>query len=342
MKIIDFESHYMPLEFKELASQRKEGEFPRYLKDEDIYIDGYKTGFAKVPYYLIYDKLTDIAENRIKDMDEYGVDCMVISATPNFERFDPEIAVDAARKVNDSMYEIGKKYPGRFKFFATLPVQDVEASCAELERCVKELGFVGWFTVSNYGDDALDDPRYKPLLQKAADLGVFIYLHPEIPRDERFHGLGTQLLMGGLGFQVDVQLTLFRMILSGTFDEIPNLKLMLGHFGEALPFTLDRSSARNKDKQWSKNLHLPAVNEHPVKYYFENNIWVTCSGNHCKAAFECTKEVIGIDRILVGTDYPFEKLENSIGFIRSLDMSEEEREKFYFRNAENAFDIYLD
>ena len=240
------------------------------------------------------------------------------------------------------MFEIGRKYPGRFKFFATLPIQDVEASCLELERCMKELGFVGWFTVSNYGDSALDDVRYKPILKKLADLEGFVYLHPEIPTMERFHGLGTQLLMGGLGFQVDVQLTLFRLILSGTFDEIPNLKMMLGHFGEALPFTLDRSSARNKDKQWSKNLHLPAVNEHPVKYYFQKNIWVTCSGNHCEAAFKCTKEVLGIDRILIGTDYPFEKLENSISFIENLNMTDEEREKFYYKNAEDSFKIFID
>lgn len=339
MKKIDFETHYMPIEFTELASRRGADEFPKYDKVGGFLIDGGTYGSVKAPYFLVYDKLINIADQRIHDMDEAGIDVSVISCTPNYERFDPSIAVDACRRANDFMYQMGQRHPGRFLFYATLPVQDVKASCLELERCVKELGFVGWFTVSNYGEIGVDDRRFLPILKKVEELGCFIYMHPAIPSMTRFHGYGTQLLMGGLGFAVDVSLTLYRMICSGIMDECPGLKIMLGHYGEALPFTLDRSSARKG--KWSPELHKPAVNLQPFKYYFEKNIWVTSSGNHSKAAFNCCRDVLGIDKMLFGTDYPFEKYEDSLGFLRTVSMTEYEREKFFYKNAEAAFGIHV-
>lgn len=111
---------------------------------------------------------------------------------------------------------------------------------------MKEYGFVSWHTHSNYGNTAPDDPRYLPLFRKAAELGVYVYLHPQLPEGSRYAGYGFTFAGPGLGFTVDTVTTLLRMVVSGLFDEIPSLRLVLGHLGEGLPFLLDRIENRIK------------------------------------------------------------------------------------------------
>lgn len=88
------------------------------------------------------------------------------------------------------------------------------------------------------------DPRYLPLFRKAAELGVYVYLHPQLPEGSRYAGYGFTFAGPGLGFTVDTVTTLLRMVVSGLFDEIPSLRLVLGHLGEGLPFLLDRIENR--------------------------------------------------------------------------------------------------
>ena len=128
--------------------------------------------------------------------------------------------------------------------------------------------------------------------------------------------------------------TLLAMITRGIFDEIPDLQVVTGHFGEALPFLMNRMDA-----------HLnPAIDEglvqiHPVSWYFKNNIWVTTSGNMQETAFELTKEVVGLDRILLGTDYPYETFEEEMSFLYGLDLTDEKCEMLYHGNAERLMHI---
>lgn len=142
--------------------------------------------------------------------------------------------------------ELTRAHPGRLFGSAILPVKDVAAAERELERCVKEYGFVSWHTHSNYGNTAPDDPRYLPLFRNAAELGVYVYLHPQLPEGSRYAGYGFTFAGPGLGFTVDTVTTLLRMVVSGLFDEIPSLRLVLGHLGEGLPFLLDRIENRIK------------------------------------------------------------------------------------------------
>jgi len=222
-----------------------------------------------------------------------------------------------------------KKYPGRYLGSAILPVQDVPAACAELERCVKYLGFVSWHVHSNFGETYPDDPRYLPIYKKAAELGVYVYLHPQLPQGLRVGDLGFAVAGPGLGFTVDTMITLTRMVVTGIFDEVPNLKVVLGHLGEALPFLLKRMDNRMK--------FVPnpvAKNKHDFSYYFQNNIWVTTSGNMSDEAFACTVEAIGLDRILFGSDHPYENMGDMVEFVKELPLGESERQQLYYKNAE--------
>lgn len=331
MKRIDFEAHYYTQSFLDTAADRTE--IPIYdTKAQSMY----HGGDGLLPIRPIIPKLLDLAEGRVAEMDKSGVDMAMLSISLGIEQLPPELGVREAIRNHDVLYEAIKKHPGRFGGCAVLAVADIEASLSELERCGKELGFKCWNAFSNYGETRLDDDRYFPLLKKASELGMYVYIHPAMPTISAFHGYGGALASSGLGFAFDVATTLVRMIFKGIFDELPDLKVMIGHLGEGLPFLmqrLDDASARmGTSNGKAHNLKLPSE-------YFKTNIWVSTSGNFSKAAFNCAKEVFGIDRIVFGSDYPMERMEENVGFVDSLELSPGEFEKLYSGNAERYFGI---
>lgn len=280
--------------------------------------------------------------DRVAHMDKLGIDAQIVSCAGGLERFDLDTATYVARNANDEFAEMMVKYPGRFYGYATLIPQDIEGSILELERCSKELHFPAWNTHTNFTKTYIDDDEYFPLLQKADELGMFVYLHPGPPSIERLNGLGG-MLNGGLGYHVDGMITLTRLVCKGVFDRLPNLKIMLGHYGEALPFMIDRIDSLSKQYEFNsigESLgNNGGISDHSMRYYFENNIFVTTSGNFDKAAFICTKESIGIERMLFGTDYPIEKYEQTLEFLDGVGMTQEEAEKLYYRNSKEYFGI---
>ncbi|MGI5971846.1 MAG: amidohydrolase family protein [Oscillospiraceae bacterium] len=279
---------------------------------------------------------------RIQIMDKYNVRTAFVSIGGGLEGFPLDTAVDVSRSANDELYALSRKHSGRIRGYANLVPQSVEISMSELIRCHDELGFIAWNTHSNFTDTHIDDDEYFPLLEKAAQLGMFVYLHPGPSSYERLNGFG-QVLNAGLGYHVDVAITLTRLILKGVFDRLPELKLILGHYGETLPFILDRMDSFISQNQ-AKNVpdsvcRNRSVNEHKLDYYFKRNIYVTTSGNYSSAAFNCTKERLGIDHMLFGTDYPIESYEQTVEFLESVGMTQVEKEMLYYKNAEEIFGI---
>lgn len=331
MKRIDFEAHYYTQSFLDTAADRTE--IPIYNTKTSSMYHG---GDGLLPIKPIVPELLDLAEERVRAMDNAGVDMAMLSISLGIEQLPGEQGAREAVKNHDILYEAIQKYPGRFGGCAVLAVSDIEASLLELERCGRELGFGCWNAFSNYGETRLDDDRYFPLLEKAAELGMYVYIHPAMPVIDALHGYGAGMAGSGLGFAFDVATTLVRMIFNGIFDRLPKLKVMLGHLGEGLPFLmrrLDDASARMGDCNGkAHNLKLPSE-------YFKTNVWVSTSGNFSKAAFHCAKEVFGMDHIVFGTDYPMERMEENIEFINGLELSIPDFEKLYFGNAEQYFGI---
>ena len=214
--------------------------------------------------------------------------------------------------------------------YAALAPKDPLQAADELERCVKELGFVGWNTHSNFGDSYLDDKKYLPILARAAKLGVPVYLHPTVPAIPQVKGYGFALAGAPFGFGLETALCMMRLIYSGVFDIYPNLKVILGHLGEGLPFAFKRID-------WAYERPFdpaarPKLSRKPSEYLKEN-VLVTTSGNHFKPAFMCTYETLGVENILLGTDYPYEDLEECIEFLESLPLPQSEKEAIYLANA---------
>ena len=234
MRTIDTEHHFTTPLYMETLNARTtvprviEGKGLAYWEDAIIPIG--KTGAGP--------KLADMGEGRIKAMDAAGVDFAVLSLTaPGVEPFDPPTATKVARDANDRLAEYIAAYPDRLAGMATLSVKEPAEAVSELERCVKELGFQGWHTHSNFGDSYLDEKRYWPVLEAAEALDVPVYLHPTAPMIPELRSFGICLAGPTFGFGTEVMYVFLRMIHRGVFDEFPKLKVILGPLrgGDPLP-----------------------------------------------------------------------------------------------------------
>ena len=325
-RTIDLENHFATHEWLDVL--RNNPGYPRL-------VDGKGLGFTSDAWMPMgwQSDLLDLGTGRIDLMDAAGIDYAVLSLTsPGVEQFEPGLGTRLARKANDLLAETIDKYPTRFGGWASLAPKDSDAAVAELERCVKELGFKGWHTWSNFGDSYLDEKRYWPILAKAEELDVPVYLHPAVPMIPELRSFGMVLAGPAFGFGTEVMFVFLRMIVRGVFDAFPKLKIIMGHYGEALPFLVDRID-RPFRHGTPPNPEIGPGSKKPASEYLLNNLYVTTSGNYLPAAFFCTRDGIGMDKILLGTDFPFEDMTECMDFLERLPLSEEERISLYQGNA---------
>lgn len=277
-------------------------------------------------------RLFDLGELRLAEMDEAGIDVQVLShSAPSTQRLDPESAVRLARGANDRLAVAIKRHPDRFAGFAALPTPDPKAAADELERAVTKLGFKGAMVHGLTNGLFFDDKRFWPIMERAEALDVPIYLHPAVPHKavidiyykdyvEKYPAITNAVW----GFTVETATQGVRMVLSGAFDAYPNLKIILGHLGEGLPFLL-----------WRIDMALNRPNSTPVAFRdtFNRNVWITTSGNFCTPALICSMLEMGADRILYSVDYPFVRNMPGTKWIQDLQISPDDKTKILAGNA---------
>jgi len=228
-------------------------------------------------------RLLDVGEVRLRKMDEYGMEYMIVSLnSPAIQAIpDRARAVDVARRANDLLAEHLERRRDRFRGFAALPMQDPDAAAKEAQRCVRDLGFVGALVngYSQVGDADtavyLDDPRYKAFWSAFAALDVSFYLHPREPlaSQSRIYDGHPWLLGSAWAFNVETSTHALRLMGSGLFDQYPGLTVILGHLGEGLPGMIWRVDHRIRTAPRG----LPA--KMPFAHYLSNNFYITTSGN---------------------------------------------------------------
>ena len=242
-------------------------------------------------------RLLDLAGERLALMDESGLDMQVLSlTTPALHDLGPE-SVEIARRVNDAMAEVVARHPSRFQALATLPVTRPDEAALELERCVATLGFKGTMLCGRVGTRNIDDPAFVPVLRAAEASGVPILIHPQVPteavRAAYYSGFTPEVDMAfssyGLGWHYEAGIQFLRLVLAGTFDRMPTLQVILGHWGERLA-ALDRVA----------NL------AQPIATYLRRNLYVTASGMFLPHYLERAAAIVGTDRLLFSTDYPYQ------------------------------------
>jgi uncharacterized protein len=328
MRKTDLENHFVTPMFQEALATNK-----GYPQTDPVKGLGFAAD-AWLPLTATGAKLADLGEGRLRVMDAAGVDYAVLSLTaPGAEQFEVEVGKKVAENANDVLAALMKEHPDRFGGFAALAPKDPDWSVKELERCVKQLGFRGWETHSNFGDSHLDEERYWPILEKVQELDIVIYLHPAVPKIPELREFGMVLAGPTFGFGVEVSYTFLRMIVRGVFDRFPNLKIMMGHLGEAFPFLVDRVDRAYMQGHEKPNPGIGPGSKHVASYYVKKNLWVTTSGNYLPAAFVCSRDGLGMDRVLLATDFPYEDMGDCMSYLAGLPLTEDEKAKLYETNA---------
>ncbi len=273
-------------------------------------------------------------------MDRSGISMQILSCYgPGPDILDGEEAVALARAINNRLGAAIAKHPERFGGFAHLPMRNGEDAAREFQRAVRELGFCGAIVNGTTQDRFLDDPSFAPVLSMAEQLDAPIYLHPHLPpeavRKAYFDGLpgptGTQLSGPGWGWHSETALHILRMVLSGTFDRHPKLKMIVGHMGEGLPAMLMRC-----DHVFGGKLaHLTRSVSDTVL----DHVSITTSGLFTLPPFEVALAVFGVDRVMFSVDYPYASNQQGRQFLDRLKLSESDMEKVCHGNAERLLGL---
>jgi gamma-resorcylate decarboxylase len=290
-------------------------------------------------------RVMDIHERRLREMDQNGIELMLLSLNaPAVQAIpDEKRAAEVARKANDYLAEQVAKRPDRFQGLAALAMQNPDGAARELERCVKELGFRGALVngFSQTGDAHkvvyYDLPQYRPFWATVERLDVPFYLHPRnpLPRDGNIYE-GHSWLLGPIwAFGHETAVHALRLMGSGVFDAHPRLNIILGHLGENLPYAMWRIDNANG---WIENRHnYPAKKR--MRDYFCGNFHITTSGNfHTQALIDAIL-VLGADRIMFSADWPFENIDHAAAWFDVCPISEADRRKIGRDNARKLFKL---
>ena len=281
-------------------------------------------------------KLEDVDGERLAAMDETGLDVQVLSLMPpGVQSLDPDESVALAERTNDLIAATIRARPERYEGFATLPTAAPGAAARELKRCVADLGFKGAMLCGRTRDRNIDHPDFHPIFAAAAELRVPLYIHPQTPqravREAYYSGFGETLDLAfatsGIGWHYETGIQFLRLILAGTFDRHPDLRIVLGHWGEVVLFYLDRIDDLSRRTNTLKR---------PVADYVRQNLVVTPSGMFSQSYLQRSIEILGLDRIMMSTDYPFRFAPNggARAFLRDAAISEEGKTKIAHGNWE--------
>ena len=284
-------------------------------------------------------KLMDMGEGRLHDMDAHGIDMQALSYASSPHLVSGQAGMGLCAKANDDLAAACARHAGRFVALATLPWQEPEAAVKELERCVRQLGFKGVLLNGRPGEAFVDDARHRPVLEALNTLRVPLFLHPGPPlpqvRDAYYAGfsreVSARLSMFAWGWHNEEGVQLVRLLLSGVFDRLPRLRVLSGHWGELVPFFLQRLDDSIPQEATGLQRSLTQT--------FREHVYVTPSGMTSLPHFLFVREVVGPDRLLFSVDYPYLSLNGARAWLENLPVSHKEKEKLACRNAEELLGL---
>jgi uncharacterized protein len=291
------------------------------------------------------DKITDLGEGRIAEMDRYGITVQVVSKAgihmgPSADMFEGDEAVAFAKAFNDDAARKIAARPDRLAAFAHLSANIPEAAADELERTVSGYGFKGALISGMVRGRFLDDAKFAPLLARAEKLDVPLYIHPGPPpaevRKAYYEGSFSQKIGMGLatfawGWHYETALHVVRLAVSGTLDKYPRLNLIIGHTGEALPFVLARC-----EHEFSSDL---AYLSRPLSKIITDQVYVTSAGFFTNPPFLAALQTFGIDRLMFSIDYPYASNAEGREFLDNVPLSPGDLEKFAHGNADRLLKL---
>ena len=307
--VIALEEHYWD---KELISHLGDGEATRSPK--------------------MMERLYDLGDIRIREMDEAGIDMQLIShGAPSGQKIEADIGPKLISGMNDRLAEAIKPHPDRLAAFAALPTAAPEAAADELERSVTELGFKGAMICGLTNGKFHDEKQFWPIFARAEKLDVPIYMHPSFPDDRIIDAYYKEyikdfpmVMRAAWGYTVETATQAIRMVLSGMFEEYPKLKIILGHMGETLPYQL-----------WRIDQALSRPGHSTIKFreVFSEHFWITTSGHFSTPALLTSMMELGSDKIMFAVDWPFVANTPAMEWFETVQISAADRKKILSENA---------
>jgi predicted TIM-barrel fold metal-dependent hydrolase len=281
-------------------------------------------------------QLLDVDGPRLADMDASGVDMAVLSlGLPGVQVFEPAQAVSLARLANDRLSDIVRRHPARFAGLATFAPHDPSAATREMERAIGSLRLNGFLVNSHTNGVYLDHSSAWPMLEAAEALDAPIYIHPRAPSDGMAAPFRDYRMEGAIwGYGVETATHAVRLMLSGTLDRFPRLRIILGHMGEALPFWMWRL-----DYMASPGSRAALRNQLKPSEYLQRNFVITTAGIEDPAVLRFCIDKLGAERIMWAVDYPYQRMAPAAAFIEEAPLSNTERSLIAHANAERIFRI---
>ena len=330
MKIITLEEHYLDVAVARASAPATQALSPHFSAAYDP--------ASGTPYSPGADVLTDLDDGRISDMDRNGIAVQVLSGLST-QQLPADVAVDLVRATNDTLAAAVRRHPSRFAAFTALPTSVPDAAAVELERGVGELGFVGAMIMGRTEGEFLSAERFDPILRTAAALQVPIYLHPGVPpaatSASNYEGLDplvtARFQTTAWGWHQETAVHFLQLVLNGVLDRYPGLQIILGHWGEMIPFFLDRI-----DEALPRQVTRL---DRTIGEYVRQNVYVTPSGMFSQAQLRFCVDVLGADRLMFSVDYPFLANEGAVGFLEAADLPNAAKEDFAHGTAERLLKL---
>lgn len=286
------------------------------------------------------DRLLDLEGERLKIMDEAGIDMHLLALTSTgVQMLDAARGAAVAALANDRLADLIRRRPDRFAGLCTIAPQDPESAAREIERSVNKLKLNGVMINSHTNGEYLDQPRFLPILEAAAALDVPIYIHPRSPAPWMAAAYRDYHLEHAIwGYAVETGLHALRLIMCGVFDRLPKLQIVIGHMGENIPYGLYRMDWMHEMTGRTKMMERPALKMKPSEY-FKRNFAITTSGVNWTPALQFCIEVLGADRIMWAVDYPYQETMEATRWMNEAPIPDADKEKIFHGNATRIFRI---
>jgi aminocarboxymuconate-semialdehyde decarboxylase len=292
--VIDIHAHVMSMDAQELTR-------PHFTRDKDPFFH-FSSAATDASNKRLMAEITpklSVAEVRLRDMDRMGVDVQAISVAPPqyFYWTEPDLGVRLARLQNDNLAGMVRAHPDRFVGLGTLPLQDVDASLAELDRMAGDLGFTGIEICTSVNGSDLDHPRFEPLFRRAEELDVLIVMHPNgFSHGER---LADYYLINTVGMPLDSTVSVARLIFGGVLERHPDLKIVVVHGGGYLPFYPARFDHAYRMREDCREHITRPPSTYLAQLHFDTMVFDPDDLALLIARY-------GADHVLLGSDYPYD------------------------------------
>jgi len=323
MPVIDIHNHFFPREWPDLAARYGTPDWPRIKHTEP--------GKAEIMLGNRFFRQIDSAcwdpEVRLSQMDRDGVDTQIMSATPVLFAYDrpPQQALDCARLFNDAALDLCAEGKGRLKSLCQVPLQDIDAACAELSRSMRA-GHLGVEIGNHVGEKNLDDPGIVTFLHHCADEGAAVLVHPwDMFGQSR---MPRYMMPWTVGMPAETQLGIVAMILGGAFDKLPaKLRICFAHGGGSFAFLLGRLENAWQHHPVARGTCQLSPSQYLNRFYVDSAIFD-------QRALEFLVGAMGSERVMLGSDYPFPLGEHGVGtLIRSSNLTPHAKQRLLGDNA---------